>query len=95
MARKRAPAKKKAAAPIVIEAALSPANAGDQCEQLTAAFAEAQAAEQPLSIGLDGEDASPCALQLLIAADRSARKHNVTIDFSAEAKSALAGINLD
>ena len=95
MAEGSATADQQSAAPIVIEAALSPANAGDQRDQIWAAFEVAQSEKTTLAIGLDGESASPCAIQLLIATSRSARKHDVALEFSAEAQAALTGINLD
>ena len=96
MARRRAPAKKKEAAPFMIDATLSPANAGEQRDQLLASFEASQKSEAPLKIGLDGEaDPTPCAIQLMIAVSRSARKHDVTLELSAEAEKALVGINLD
>ena len=88
--------KKKAdAAPLVIEAALSPANAVERCGEVLSAMEKARETNTPFAIGLDGTEASPCALQILIAASRSARKHGLSFELSGEAKTALTDINLD
>ena len=94
--RKATTRKKKAdAVPLVIEASLSPANAVERCGEVLSAMEKARRSKTSFTLGLDGPEASPCALQILIAASRSARKHDSPFELSKEAKAALAEINLD
>ena len=96
MSKGSAARKKKAAnASVVIEAALSPANAVERCGEVLSVMEKARESNTTFVMGLDGADASPCALQILIAANRSARKHSLPIELSDDAKAALEDINLD
>lgn len=73
---------------------LSPADASERREELLEALKTAQTRKSQLVINMDA-DPSPCALQLLIACDRSAKRAGVDIALIDRANSALEGINLN
>lgn len=78
----------------ILAGGLSPADAQEQLEELRRALAAAQSEGSGLTIDLD-DSPTPCALQLLIACDRSARKSGVEVSFGERAGQALDGINLN
>jgi hypothetical protein len=61
-----------AGAPVVIPAALSPADANAARDALLAGLAAAREAGTAFAVELDGEQPWPCAVQLLAAAGTSA-----------------------
>lgn len=73
-------------------AELSPADAPAERERVMAVFDKAKAAGEPLSVDIEGDNLSPCALQMLIATKRSAEIHSVEFAPSDAAESVLASL---
>ena len=83
-----------AEATFTVPGSLSPADAPKVCDELKKCFESAQAAGTAFSLDLDGE-ATPCALQLLIAATRSATASGVGLEVSENARDVFTGIALE
>lgn len=78
-----------------LQADLSPADASAVREGLLAALNAATEAKQPLAIEVEGEGGTPCALQLLVAAKRSADSAKVELNLSEKAGAMLASVRAD
>lgn len=78
---------------VTLSSTLSPADADKERDLVIGALDGAAGSEAPLGIDLDGEQLSPCALQLLIATTRSAKNRNVALDLSKTADTALKMLN--
>ena len=81
------------AGPVTIPAALSPADAREVHARLLAALQAARETGGPLAVEIDGERPWPCALQLLAAAERSAREAG--LDFAPGTAAAAARLPID
>ena len=79
----------------VLQAELSPADAAEARDGLMAALTAANEAKKPLAIEIEGEGGTPCALQLLVAAKRSAEAANVEMNLSQQADAMLAAVHAD
>ncbi len=79
---------------IIIPASLTPADAGTVLEELRAALASAQESGGEMQIGLSEEHPNLIALQLMIAAKRSADAAGIRMVASAEADASLNSISL-
>lgn len=79
----------------VVQAELSPADAAEVREGLIAALTAAGEAKKPLAIEIEGEGSTPCAVQLLVAAKRSADAANVEMNLSQQADAMLAAVHAD
>lgn len=77
------------------QAELSPAEASDVREALLAGLATARDAKKSVSVDVQGEPATPCAIQLLVATTRSAAAAGVDLSLSERAGNILAGIHAD
>lgn len=77
-----------------IPGALSPADAQKICDELKQHLDAAREAATKPSVDIDG-DATPCALQMLIAVTRSATARDLGLSLSDNARNALAGIALE
>jgi hypothetical protein len=75
---------------LMLSAELSPADAPAERERVMAFFEKAKQAGEPLKVDIDGDNLSPCALQMLIATKRSAEIHTVEFAPSDAADSVLA-----
>lgn len=80
-----------ATGPVVVPAKLSPVDAEALRE---AALAALTAADGELSIDVDGDEPSVCALQILIAAKRSADAKGLNVALSESAEAALANVEM-
>lgn len=78
---------------IEICAALTPADAGAARDRLVAAFDGAGA--EGIALDLDGEAPMPCALQLLVAARRTAEARGVPCRLGDRATAAQAALSID
>jgi hypothetical protein len=78
-----------------IAAALGPAEAKTAREGLLAALAAAREGGRPLFVELKGGPAFPCALQLLVAAEKSAAAADVPFRLGPAAAEARDTLTLD
>lgn len=79
----------------VLQADLSPADAAEAKEGLLAAFEAAVSSKTPMTVDIEGETSTPCALQLLVSAKRSAEGADVELVFSEQAQTLLADVHAD
>lgn len=79
----------------VLQADLSPADAAEARDGLLAALAAAEGAKTPLSLDVEGETSTPCALQLLVSTKRSAESGEVELQLSEQADALLANVHTD
>lgn len=79
---------------LVLQAALSPADAASARDAALDIIATAAQSKSALHVDLDGDDPSPCAMQLLVSAARSAGAHGIAIEPSQQAEEILAAANL-
>ena len=81
--------------PFALTADLSPADAAKAKDALMEAFSAAESTQSALSIDIEGEGGTPCALQLLVATKRSAEAAKVELILSEQATSMLASVHAD
>lgn len=79
----------------VLQVDLSPADAAEAKESLLAAFEAASSSKTPMMVETEGETSTPCALQLLVSAKRSAESANVELVLSEQAQTLLANVHAD
>ena len=79
----------------VLQSELSPADAAEARDELLSAFTAAVGSKKPLQLDISGETLTPCAIQLLVSAKRSAEVEGVSLVLSEGAESALASVNAD
>ena len=78
-----------------IQLELSPAEASDVRESLLAALNTAEETKQSLTLDATGEQITPCALQLLVAATRSSKAAAVGLTLTESATKAIAGLHTE
>ncbi|MEM9145392.1 MAG: hypothetical protein AAGC57_04275 [Pseudomonadota bacterium] len=76
-----------------LAASLRPADAGEVRDNLVAALGKAKESGAPLAIELDEGDALTCALQLVVAAEKSAEASGVPIQLGSRAADARARLS--
>lgn len=81
--------------PIVIPAALSPADADGVRNSTLKMLDAAKAGEGSLSLDIDGDALTPCAIQLVVATRRTAQQLGVVIEISECSQAALSAIQLN
>ncbi|MFK7942856.1 MAG: hypothetical protein AB8B85_08105 [Paracoccaceae bacterium] len=79
----------------VLQADLSPADAEEAREALIAHLTTAKERAGSMTIEIDGGGGTPCALQLLVAAQRSAEVAQVGLNMSEQAGKLLAAVHAD
>ena len=67
---------------LVLSSSLSPADADEERDQAVAAVKRAAESQKPLALSLDGDQLTPCAMQMLIAATRTAEIQGVKLSLS-------------
>ncbi len=78
---------------LILSSGLSPADAPAERDRVLSAMTLARESGTGLKVDLDGDNLSPCAIQLLVATARSADLHSVKLEPTAVTKSALADLN--
>lgn len=76
---------------VIIPADLSPVDAVPLRESILAAL---EGAEGDVGVDLDGEKASMCALQMLVATSRTATNRGISLRLSSRAEDALSGTDV-
>lgn len=76
--------------PILIPAALSPAVAEEMREETLKKLEAAKGSSDSLSLDIDGESLTPCAVQILVAASRTAERMGVSLELSEQGQMALS-----
>ncbi len=79
---------------LTMQAMLSPADAAAARDLALESILPAKAGQTSLQVELDGEALSPCAVQLLVGATRTAEKQEVEIVLSEQAQTILSNIDL-
>ena len=76
-----------------LDASTSPAEAAAVAEELLTKLNEADEGNRALALTLEGNDASICAIQLLVATRRSAEDRGVTLKPDRSAKAILGRLD--
>lgn len=79
--------------PFVVPADLSPADAGEVRDQAVARIEAAERGSEPFEIDLDGDGPTPTALQILVAAKKSAEKRGVDLATTDRAEQILSDLD--
>lgn len=80
---------------LTVPSDLSPADAEAVRERALTALGAAKEAGESLALSLDGDRATPCAVQIVVAASRSSAAANVDLAVSAETQAVLAGLGVE
>lgn len=79
--------------PLVLKADLPPADAAETRDLAQARLEEAEAASAPLTVDIEGERPTPCALQILVATTKSAERRGIDLSPTAEAQTVLSSLD--